>query len=74
MPKPKMKGPILTIYQTLKNVVSSAVELETGGMLLNGKAMVPIQHTIIAMDHLQLDNENTLKSDRKLELTSSAIS
>ena len=36
MPKQKLNGAILTICQTLKNVVASAAEVETGGMLLKG--------------------------------------
>ena len=40
MPNPKLNSPILTIYQTLKNVVTSSSEAETGGMFLNGQVMV----------------------------------
>ena len=35
-PKPKLNGPVLTLFQTQKNVVASAVEAEIGGMFLNG--------------------------------------
>ena len=34
-------------------------------MFLNVKSMFPIRHTLIAMDHPQPDNGNTLNSDRK---------
>ena len=65
-PNPKINVPIITICQTLKHVVASAAEAETGGTFLNGQAMVPIWHTLIKMDHPELDNENPLNSDRKL--------
>ena len=64
-PIPKLNGNILNISQTLKNIVAAESEGETGGMFLNGEAMVPIWHTLIAMDHPQPDNGNPLKSDRK---------
>ena len=49
--KPKLNGPILTFSQTLKHVVASAAEAETGGMFLNIQTMVPIRNTLITMDH-----------------------
>ena len=64
-PKPKLNGPILTVCQTLKNVVASAAEAEPGGVFLNRQTMVPIRNTLIAMDHPQLENGNPLKSDIK---------
>ena len=50
-PKPKLNGPILTVFQTLKNVVASEVEAEIGGMFVNGQKMAPIRNTLITMDH-----------------------
>ena len=64
-PKPKLNSPIITICQTLKNVVASSAEAETEGIFLNGQSMLPIQHTLVTMDHLQPENGNPLKSDRK---------
>ena len=65
MIKPKLNGLILTICKTQKNVVTSAAEVETGGMLLNRDLMLPIRHNIIAMDHPQPENGNPIKSNRK---------
>ena len=64
-PKPKLNGPILTVCQTINNVVALEAEAETGGMLLNGQKMVPIRNTIIAMDQPQPENVNPLKFDSK---------
>ena len=47
---------------------------EIEGMLLNGQGMVPIRPTLIAIYYPKPDNDNFLKSDRKLALSSSAIS
>ena len=64
-PKLKLKSPILTFFQTLKIVVASAAEAETGGMFLNGQTMVSIRNTLLAMDHPQPENGNPIKSDWK---------
>ena len=64
-PKPKLNGPILTVCQTLKNVVASAAEAETGWMFLKVQTIVPIRNTLVAMDHLQPENRNPLNSDSK---------
>ena len=70
--KPKLNGPILTVCQTLKNVMDSAAEAERGGMFLNGQNMVPIINTLIAMDHPQPENGNPLSRTEKQALESSA--
>ena len=57
MPKPKLNVTTLTVYQTLKNLVASAEEAETGGMFLKRHTMVPIRNTLVAMEHLQPENE-----------------
>ena len=43
------KGPILTKFQTIRTVMASAVEAETGPILLNGQQAVPIHTTLIKM-------------------------
>ena len=50
-PKQKLNYLILPVFQTLKTVVASAAEAETGGMLLNGQTMFPIRNAPIAMDN-----------------------
>ena len=35
-PKPKLNSPILTVCQTLKNLVVSVAELKIGGIFFNG--------------------------------------
>ena len=52
-PHPKLNGPILTEYTTLRNVMSSAAEAEVGTIHHNGKATVPVQTVLIKMGHLQ---------------------
>ena len=64
-PKPKLNSPILTVLQTLKNVVASASDAETGRILLNRQKMVPIRNTLIVMDHPQPENGNPLKLESK---------
>ena len=64
-PKPKLKSPILPVFQTLKYLVESAAEAETGGLLLNGQTMVPIRNNLITIDHPQPENIDLLKSDIK---------
>jgi hypothetical protein len=46
---PQTNGPILTIVQSLKTVVSSAAEAETGGVFVNAQVIIPTRETLIAM-------------------------
>jgi hypothetical protein len=50
---PQTNGPILTIVQSLKTVVSSAAEAETGGVFVNAQIIIPTRATLIAMGHPQ---------------------
>ena len=50
-PSPQHNGPLLTECKTLKNVVASAAETETGGLFHNAQAAVPIRHRLEALDH-----------------------
>ena len=62
-PTPIPNGPIHTVCQTLKNVVSSAAELEMGGLFVNGQQIIPQRNTLITMGHPQPNNGTPLKTD-----------
>ena len=61
MPIPKMNGPILTKFQTLINIMSSAVEAEIGTLHNNGNAAISIRLTLDKMGHKQ--GPTPLKTD-----------
>ena len=44
-----INGPVLTIVQILKNVMSSAAEAELSGLFICAKAMVPLRNTLMGM-------------------------
>ena len=48
-PVPSYNGPILTISQIIKYVMSSASEAELSRLFITAKDMAPIQHTLIEM-------------------------
>ena len=48
-PIPRWNGPVLTIAQILKYVVSSAAEAETCALFLTAKEMVALRHTLAEM-------------------------
>ena len=48
-PTPKWNGPILTISQIIKFVMSSAAESELGALYITAKEMVLIRQTLIEM-------------------------
>jgi len=60
--KPTPNGPIHTVCQTIKNVVSSAAEAECGGLFINGQQIIPIRNTLIAMGHSQPPTGTPLKT------------
>ena len=43
---PTSNGPILTECKTLKSVVSSAAEAETGGTYINAQNVIPLRHIL----------------------------
>ena len=53
IPKPQPNGPILIECATLKHVVASAAEAETGGLFRNGQTAVVIRVILEALDHKQ---------------------
>ena len=64
---PPTNGPVLTVAQILKHVVTSAAEAEIGGLFVNAKAAVPERHTLVEMGHNQpatpMQTDNTTASD-----------
>ena len=48
-PVPSINGPILTIAQIIKNVMSSAAEAELSGLFICAKAMIPLRNTLLEM-------------------------
>jgi hypothetical protein len=67
-PTPIPNGPIHTVCQTLKNVVSSAAESEMGGLFVNGQYIIPVRTTLVAMGHPQPKNGTPLKTDSATSL------
>ena len=51
-PVPTRKGPVLTVAQIIKFVMSSAAEAEIAGLFICSKAMVPLQNTLVKMGWL----------------------
>ena len=48
-PKPKLNGPVLTIAQIIKTVMTSAEEAEMEALFITSKKMIPLRHTLIEM-------------------------
>ena len=48
-PVPSINGPVLTIAQIVKNVMSSAAEAELSGLFICAKAMKPLRNTLLDM-------------------------
>ena len=66
VPVPKYNGPVLTIAQIIKGVISSAYEAGLGGLYICAKDMVPLRQSIIEMgwpqprSHIQCDNSTAI--------------
>ena len=52
-PTPSPNGPVLTKCQTIRIVMASAAESETGAIFLNGQQAVPIRTNLTNMGHPQ---------------------
>ena len=48
-PVPISNGPVLTVAQIIKFVMSSAAEAKIDGLFICAKAMVPLRNTLIGM-------------------------
>ena len=48
-PMPSLNGPVLTIAQIIKNVMSSAAEAELSGLFVCANTMIPLRNTLIEM-------------------------
>ena len=51
--RPPLNGAIQVIFKTLKNVVSSPVKAETGGIFIGGQQAVPIITALSELNHPQ---------------------
>ena len=49
VPAPTYNGPVLTVAQIIKNVMSSAAEAELAGLFICAKAMVPLRQSLTEM-------------------------
>ena len=49
VPVPSLNGPVLTIAQIIKNVMSSAAEAELAGFYICTKEMLPLCQELIYM-------------------------
>jgi hypothetical protein len=54
IPNPKPNGAILTVYETIHNVMTSAAEAETAGVYGNGQEIIAIRISLQALGHPQL--------------------
>jgi hypothetical protein len=52
-PTPKLNGPVLVECKTLRGVLTSAAEAETGGVFHNGQTAIVIQRALEALGHKQ---------------------
>ena len=48
-PVPSLNGPVLTIAQIIKNVMSSSAEANLSGLFICAKAMIPLRNTLTEM-------------------------
>ena len=48
-PVPSINGPVLTISQIIKNVMSLAAEADLSGLFICAKAMIPLRNTLLEM-------------------------
>jgi hypothetical protein len=65
-PVPTYNGPVLTVAQIIKTVMSSAAEAELGGLYICAKEMVPLRQSLIEMgwpqprSPIQCDNSTAI--------------
>ena len=48
-PIPRLNGPVLTIAQIIKHVMSSAAEAESSALFITAKEMIPLRNALIEM-------------------------
>jgi hypothetical protein len=61
IPNPKPNGAVLTVCKTIRGVVSSAAEAETGGVCGNGQDIIAVRISLHALGHQQ--TATPLKTD-----------
>ena len=52
-PKPEINAPILVECKTIRHVVASSAEAETGGLFINAQNIIPIRQALEALGHRQ---------------------
>ena len=74
-PIPANNGAIVTIYQIIKAVMSSAAEAELGDLFINCREAIPARHSLKAMGHKQppttMQTDNTTAHEVITTLTRS---
>ena len=66
VPVPKYNGPVLTIAQIIKCVMSSAAEAELAGLYICAKEMVPLRQSLIEMGWPQ--PQSSIQCDSSAEI------
>ena len=61
-----LNGAVLVICRTIRNVVASDAESETGGLFGNGQEIIPILQGLVTLDHPQ--PPNPVKTDKPLPI------
>ena len=67
IPNVPMNAPILIICKTIKRVVASAAEAETGGLFMNGQEIIPLRYILHQIGHPQ-PGPTPLKTDNSTSL------
>ena len=71
VPVTSLNGPVLTIAQIIKFVMSSAAEAELAGLFICAKSMVPLRNTLTEMgwpqpkSPIQTDNSTAVRVTNK---------
>ena len=66
MPTPTRNGPLHIVCKTLRHVVASAAEAETGGLFINAQEAIPIRYLLTQLGHpqpptpIKTDNSTTI--------------
>ena len=67
IPNVPTNSPILIVCKTIKRVVASAAEAETGGLFMNGQEIIPLRYILHQIGHPQ-PGPTPLKTDNSTSL------
>jgi hypothetical protein len=73
-PFPKCNGPVLSIFQTMKSVMSSATKAVLGTLYTTAKEMVPLHQTLIKMGWPQMCTPIQTDNSTAIDVTTSPLS